>query len=127
MQCVSGYTLIIAGNSNGEGVGWVKKLAQQYNNIEVYDTPKDLEPFYENAAVFVNPMLNGAGVKLKTVNAIIQGVPVVTTTVGNEGTGLLPNRDIFVADEYHELADCIKTLLNNKMIGEEMVKMPKSI
>ena len=32
-------------------------------------------------------MLQGAGVKFKTIEALLHGVPVVTTTVGAEGVG----------------------------------------
>ncbi|TNU60721.1 glycosyltransferase family 4 protein, partial [Bacillus velezensis] len=46
-----------------------------------------LEPWYAQASVFVAPLLSGAGVKFKTVDAMLRGVPVVATPVGAEGIG----------------------------------------
>ena len=45
----------------------------------------DLDAEYAAAAVALVPVLQGAGVKFKTVEALCHGVPVVTTTVGAEG------------------------------------------
>lgn len=44
-----------------------------------------LEPYYAQASVFVAPLLTGAGVKFKTLDAMLRGVPIVSTTVGAEG------------------------------------------
>ncbi|WP_193598479.1 glycosyltransferase [Microbacterium sp. YJN-G] len=44
-----------------------------------------LEPWYARAAVFVAPLRTGAGVKFKTIDAMLRGAPVVATKVGAEG------------------------------------------
>ena len=46
---------------------------------------ESLEPWYSQASVCVVPLRSGAGVKFKTIDAMLSGVPVVTTTVGAEG------------------------------------------
>lgn len=46
---------------------------------------EDLEAAYRQAAVALVPLRMGAGVKFKTVEAILHRVPVVTTAVGAEG------------------------------------------
>jgi glycosyltransferase involved in cell wall biosynthesis len=45
------------------------------------------DPYYESATVFVVPVLRGAGVKFKTVTAMLWGVPIVATGCGAEGVG----------------------------------------
>lgn len=118
---IDGYKLIIAGNSRGRGVEWIKRLVRGYSNISVMDSPKELESIYADASVFVNPMIHGAGVKLKTINAIVNGLPVVSTTIGNEGTGLIPGEHILVSDDNEEYASYISELLLNKLDGNKMV------
>lgn len=44
-----------------------------------------LEPQYAAASAFVAPLFTGAGVKFKTIDAMLRGVPVVATPVGAEG------------------------------------------
>lgn len=46
-----------------------------------------LEPWYARASVFAVPLIAGAGVKFKTIDAMLRGVPIVTTAVGAEGIG----------------------------------------
>lgn len=116
------YKIIVAGNSRGAGVKWVEKLARPYHNVEIYDSPKDLTSLYDQASVFVNTMMHGAGVKLKTVNAIDEGLPVVSTTTGNEGTGLEPERDIIVTDNPSEFAEKITQVLTDRVIADNLVK-----
>lgn len=55
--------------------------------IELLGFVADLEALYSTASVAVAPLQLGAGVKFKVVEAIIAGLPVVTTNVGAEGIG----------------------------------------
>lgn len=119
---IKGYTFTIAGNSKGEGIEWIRKLSSKYNNINIIDSPETLDNIYANASVFVNPMLHGAGVKLKTINAIVNGLPVVSTTIGNQGTGLKHESHIYVTDNVKKYAEYIKILLTDKLIRERMVR-----
>lgn len=45
----------------------------------------DIEVFYQTAKCLVAPLLSGSGIKIKIVNALARGLPVVTTPVGIEG------------------------------------------
>jgi len=45
----------------------------------------DLEEVYRTASAALVPLHSGAGVKFKTIDALLRGLPVVTTTVGAEG------------------------------------------
>ncbi|QEO13535.1 glycosyltransferase [Agromyces intestinalis] len=48
---------------------------------------ESLEPYYAGADVMAVPLFTGAGVKFKTIDAMLRGIPVVTTSVGAEGLG----------------------------------------
>ncbi len=108
------YQIIIAGNSRKSSIDWLIRLTSPYKNVRIYDSPENLQPLYEISSVFINSMLNGAGVKLKTINAIVEGLPVISTTVGNEGTGLHPEIEILVADDAKDISRKIEQLLLDK-------------
>lgn len=74
--------LIIAGANPDESL---RRLASRSNRVELTGFVESLQAFYEHATVCVVPMLLGAGVKFKTVDAMLYGVPVVATSVGVEG------------------------------------------
>lgn len=117
---VDNYKLIIAGNSRGISLKWLDLLCSRYNNIKIYDSPKTLESIYAASSVFVNPLLHGAGVKLRTINAIENGMPVVSTKVGNEGTGLINGEHIMISDDSENIVKCIKLLLKDEQIRRKL-------
>lgn len=79
------------------------EIQKKYNNIPkvtfVVNTPC-LKAFYQKASVFINPMFHGSGVKVKSVNALVNGLPLVSTAVGAEGIGL--TNDMFFYAETTE-------------------------
>jgi glycosyltransferase involved in cell wall biosynthesis len=108
-----GYRLIIAGNTRGAGVPWLRKYLGCFDNIEFIDTPYDLMPLYNRSRVFVNPIRYGAGVKIKNLTALWNGLAVVSTPVGNEGTGLQHNKDVLLAHSAVDFAEKIIQLLDD--------------
>lgn len=81
--------LIIAGSSPPS---WLKTY--ETKRIIVTGYVEDLGEYYKNATVFIAPLLTGAGVKFKILQALAYGIPVVTTPVGAEGINE-DNEDIF--------------------------------
>lgn len=70
----------------------------------------DLRAFYASLRVAVAPLRFGAGVKLKTVEAVQHGVPVVATTVGAEGLEALGTA-VCVHDEPRAFAAAVVACL----------------
>ena len=122
LKKVKDYKLIIAGSTKGKNNTYLDKLSKTDNTIEYFPDVLHLEPIYEKGSVFINPMVNGAGVKMKSIHAIQEGLPVVSTTVGMEGTGLKPGVHFKLADSPHDFAEAIKCLLNNFDDRKFMVK-----
>ncbi len=58
------------------------------NGIEVTGYVESTVPYFQNAAIVVAPMLSGAGVQNKIIQAMSYGCCVVTTTIGAEGLNL---------------------------------------
>lgn len=48
---------------------------------------EDPQTFYAQADLVINPLLNGTGLKIKTIEALSYGVPLISTNVGFEGLG----------------------------------------
>lgn len=94
--------------------------AIRINNV-VNDGPVRNVLDYINAfRVFVCPLRFGAGLKKKVMDAAVAGCPVVTTSVGNEGTGFINDRHIFVADDPVEFADRIIRVYNDPVVWNSM-------
>jgi polysaccharide biosynthesis protein PslH len=76
-------------------VGWSARtaLAEHLNkpDIEILENVADIRPYFEEASVLVYPPARGSGMKIKIQEALLFGVPVVTTSEGAEG---LPAEDM---------------------------------
>lgn len=82
-KSVPGAKFRIAGNGASPAV----RQAADSGGAELLGFVADLNPLYEQASAAVVPVRLGAGVKFKVVDALVAGVPVVTTDVGAEGIG----------------------------------------
>ena len=85
--------------------------------VEVAGWVEDLAGVLDQTRVAVAPLRYGAGVKLKTVDAMAHGIPVVSTTIGAEGVGAADGDSILVADEPSEIADRLVALLATMTSG----------
>lgn len=83
----------------------------------------DVVPYYINSAVFVVPLLAGSGTRLKILEAMSMGNPIVSTTVGAEGLELDSGKQIILADEPDAFANCVLTLFKSKELFERQRKI----
>lgn len=113
------YTLIVAGNPRDQNVDWI----QSYPSVDLHLLPSDeeLNEIYANSSIFISPMFHGAGVKLKTVNAIINGLAVVGTTVGCEGMGFQNEKHAFITNKDERFEYYINLLMNDEMVRKKMI------
>jgi glycosyltransferase involved in cell wall biosynthesis len=119
---VAGYSLTVAGRTDEATRPRLHKTLQQYSNISLCADPEELNDLYNDSAVFVNPVLRGAGVKLKTIHALRAGVPVVSTSIGMEGTGLIDGTHLFVTDSAGEFVRRVEELLKDRVLAGRLVR-----
>lgn len=82
----------------------------------------DVGPYYDRAEIVVIPMRSGGGVKMKLLEALGRGMPIVTTKNGAAGVNLKPGRDAFVYDDKDDFARGCIELLNNSNLRAEIGK-----
>lgn len=80
------------------------------SDVDLVGFVDDLSAEYRDATVCVVPLRLGAGVKFKTVEAMVAGVPIVTTSVGAEGIGG-PEHFAVVSDVAAGLAEAVARVL----------------
>ncbi len=87
----------------------------------------DVRPFLLDSAMLIVPLRVGGGTRLKILEAMAMGVPVVSTSVGCEGIDAEPQRDIVVADEPDEFARAILNVLNTPALRESLAKNGRDV
>ncbi len=73
----------------------------------------DILPYFGGADVYVVPLRIGGGTRLKVLEAMSAGLPLVSTTLGVEGLGLVSGEHALLADAPSAFADAVISLLQN--------------
>ena len=121
------YHFVIAGKRGMSGIDALIRAAASAPRIELQLDLPDLNPLYVRAAVFVNPIQRGAGVKVKTLDAAIQGLPVVTTPAGAEGTGFEDGVHVLVAKSKIAFIAGLKHCLKDKTFARSLVAQAQQL
>ena len=95
-------TLTIAGSDPHHGLDWLRELDDE--RVEYVGWLPDLDALVDQSRVMIAPLRFGAGMKGKIGYAIARGLPVVTTTIGDEGFRLAKVEPRLVADDADGLA-----------------------
>jgi glycosyltransferase involved in cell wall biosynthesis len=74
---------------------------------------EDVPAFYGSVDVAVAPIRYGGGIKIKVLEAMACGKPVVTTSVGAEGIAAAGEEALAVADDPAAIADAVVALLGD--------------
>ncbi len=89
--------------------------------VEVVGEVADVRPWFHNAAAYVVPMRIGGGVRLKLLEALAMGQPVVSTPMGAEGIdGLQPGVHALLAERPDDFAVRLLSVLNDQDLAERL-------
>jgi sugar transferase (PEP-CTERM/EpsH1 system associated) len=72
---------------------------------------EDVRPYIAQAAVYVAPLRIGGGTRLKLLEAMAMGKPVVATRLGAEGYPMMGGRELLLADTPADFAAAVVMLL----------------
>jgi glycosyltransferase involved in cell wall biosynthesis len=86
------------------------RAPQDVPGVSIEGIVPSLDPYYERAAVVINPVPYGTGLKIKTVEALCLGKAVVATRAGIRGLGV--NTEAFRVCDVDQMADEVCTLLS---------------
>ncbi|ASZ10115.1 glycosyltransferase family 4 protein [Chitinophaga pendula] len=88
----------------------------QYSNVDRVLFAETLEQYYAQSKVAICPMLSGTGIKIKTIEALSFGLPVVCNTKGIDGMPDKSRNGCLVSDEPETFAAHIMQLLTDQHI-----------
>jgi len=103
------------------------KAAENDNDIIFTGFVENLETYFSKARVFVAPVRFGSGIKVKVVNAMSRGIPVVTTSVGTEGLDIEHMKNIALSDTPEDMRLSINSLLTDKNTWQLLEKNSRKL
>lgn len=73
----------------------------------------DIRPTVAQSWASIVPLRVGGGTRVKILEALALGTPVIATSKGAEGLNLVTGRDILIADTPHDFAAAVLRVLND--------------
>ncbi len=117
-KIISDIKIYILGSNVPEKL---KNISDESIIVHGFVTDEQLNEFYSNCRISVVPLRYGAGIKGKVIEAMKNGVPVVTTSIGAEGI-IGAENILSIEDDETKFADAIINLYNNYEKLEEISK-----
>ena len=110
--------------------GGVDKRLKQYSNDEnlvFTGFVDDVEAYYQKSRLSFVPLQFGSGMKVKVLEAMYRGIPLVATSVGAEGIEILNGEDAFIENDAVAFAHKISMLLEDEKLWEKFKKNSRRI
>jgi polysaccharide biosynthesis protein PslH len=108
--------LKITGKADGVNLDWASKV----KNVTFTGFLKDIRPAITASYACVVPLRLGVGTRLKILEAMALGTPVITTTKGAEGLEVENGRHLLIADDPAEFSRQTLCLLSDPDLRERL-------
>ena len=97
----------------------VRALAER-GLIELHEDVPQVLPFYQRARVSVVPLRAGGGTRLKILEAMALGRPVVSTPVGCEGLDVTNEQQLLITGDPESMAAAVIRILRHPTLGRDL-------
>src|SRR5260221_1122777 len=100
----------------------IVKMSETRNDLEITESIVDPRDAYVSASIMVAAIGGSGGTRLKVLEAMAAGLPVVSTSLGVAGLNLKSGGEVVVSDTPEGLAHEATKLLKNKNLRERIGK-----
>jgi glycosyltransferase involved in cell wall biosynthesis len=97
------------------------------DGVELHPDVPDVRPYLRDARVAVVPLRVGTGTRLKALEAMAAGRPVVGTSLGLGGLGLVPGRHALFADDAAQFAHALTSVLRDDALAMALAREGRTL
>ncbi len=105
----------------------VQQQSARWPSVDLVGYVEDVRPELARATVSVVPLRVGGGTRLKILESMAAGTPVVTTSIGCEGLEVEPDHHLLVGDTPEAFAQCVSDLLNDAELRRRLAREARSL
>lgn len=99
-----------------------KLLKLNQKNVTVHGKVADVKDFMSSSGILIVPLKSGSGIRIKILEALASGVPVIATSVGFEGIPVKHEVHGLIADSSEAIAQSAIRLSKDPQFAAEMAK-----
>ncbi len=106
---------------------WLLQWAAQESQVELVANPEDIRQWIARAALFICPIRDGGGSRLKILDAMAMGEPVISTTIGCEGLEVTNGENILIADAAPDFAGKVLQVLRDATLRSQIAVQGRAL
>lgn len=95
------------------------------SGVEYLGYVKDISGIYDDKMVFIVPLFEGSGIRIKILDAFDNQIPVVSTSIGCNTIGATNCEHLIVANDKYEFAEGVIRLLHDENLNYEIRRSAK--
>jgi polysaccharide biosynthesis protein PslH len=95
--------------------------------VEFVGFVPDLNGHFAESTALIVPLRIAGGTRLKIIEAMAAGVPVITTAIGAEGLPVVHGEQVLVAETPQETVACVKRLVRDPEFAQRMAKAARRL
>ena len=101
---------------------WLLELSQRDPRVHVPGFVDDVRPYFQKATLFVCPITDGGGTRLKILDALAMGMPIVSTTFAASGLSLRDGEHLLLADTPEAFIEKILSMLSDRELRKRLAQ-----
>lgn len=117
LQQIPSIKFTVIGKMNDAGP---YEAVQSHPSVDFVGPVDDVVPYYLSSSILVVPLLSGSGTRLKILEAMSMGNPVVSTKIGAEGIEAADGEHLLLADDPVAFAKHIIALLKDELLFNQI-------
>lgn len=96
--------------------------AKKFPGIELCGFIEQIEDYLSKSRVFIVPLRFGSGMKVKVLEGMYRGLPMVCSSIGAEGLKVRNGEELMIANEAEEFSIKVNKLLEDRSLWEKLSK-----
>ena len=100
-------------------------LEKRSNRIIVTGFVDDPDVYFCDSACMVVPLVIGAGIKIKVLEGLSSGIPIISNNIGIEGIDVTNYLNYLHAETAQEFANAITKIMNDKELSDAISEKAK--
>jgi len=98
---------------------WFERIIK-LEGVEYLGEINDAYDFINSKAVMVVPLFSGSGMRIKIIEGMALGKPIVTTDIGTEGIPTESGKNILIANDADCFTEAINQLINDRSLSDRI-------
>jgi glycosyltransferase involved in cell wall biosynthesis len=96
-------------------------------NLRVLGAVNDAYSFMKEHGIMIVPLLSAGGIRVKIIEGMALGVPIISTTIGAEGIECRHDENILIANTPKEFSDAINRLITIPELGQRLAENARKL